>query len=170
MMEVVAKTLVKEAISIEENHSEVKMSEEQAEMLMVKALSKAQIISKTEELEKAKVSPKEMAMALLVEETELEQSTGLLEKEIDDLVAEVHEQEIEEEVLATPKILPEKMMKARINKAKMSPPKVSSEQVTRETGLEESNAVLGEVIVDEVADVEKERVDEFEIPRKKVEE
>merc|ERR1719341_3050901 len=144
MMEVVAKTLVKEAISIEENHSEVKMSEEQAEMLMVKALSKAQIISKTEELEEAKVSPKEMAMALLVEETELEQSTGLLEKEIDDIVAEVHEQKIEEEVLATPKILPEKLMKALINKAKkMNPPKVSSEEVTRETGLEESNAVLG---------------------------
>ena len=168
MMEVVAKTLAKEVISIEENHSEVKMSEEQAEMLMVKALSKAQIISKTEELEKAKVSPKEMAMALLVEETELEQSTGLLEKEIDDIVAEVHEQEIEEEVLATPKILPEKLMKAPTNKAKMNPPKVSSEEVTRETGLEESNAVLGEVIVDEVADVEKEHLDKFEIPRKKV--
>ena len=168
MMEVVAKTLAKEVISIEENHSEVKMSEEQAEMLMVKALSKAQIISKTEELEKAKVSPKEMAMALLVEETELEHSTGLLEKEIDDIVAEVHEQEIEEEVLATPKILPEKLMKALINKAKMNPPKVSSEEVTRETGLEESNAVLGEVIVDEVADVEKEHLDKFEIRRKKV--
>merc|ERR1719341_663571 len=168
MMEVVAKTLVKEAISIEENHSEVKMSEEQAEMLMVKALSKAQIISKTEELEKAKVSPKEMAMALLVEETELEQSTGLLEKEIDDIVAEVHKQEINEEVLATPKILPEKLMKALINKAKMNPPKVSSEQVTRETGLEGRNAFLGEVILDEVADVGRERLDKFEIPRKKV--
>ena len=50
------------------------MSEEQVEMLMVKALSKAQINPKTEELEEATVSPKEKTMALLVEETELEES------------------------------------------------------------------------------------------------
>merc|ERR1719430_263446 len=70
---------------------------------------------------------------------------------------------LEEELLATPEFLPGKLMKAKI-----APPKVSSEEVTRETGLEESNAVLGKVIVDEVADVEKERADKFEIPRKKL--
>ena len=57
MMEVVAKTLAKEVVPTEENHSGMEMSEKQAEVLMVKALTKAQINFKTEELEKAKVSP-----------------------------------------------------------------------------------------------------------------
>ena len=51
MMTAVAKTLAKEAISVKVNHSKLKMSEEEAELLMMKALTRASINHKTEELE-----------------------------------------------------------------------------------------------------------------------
>merc|ERR1719209_2921625 len=94
---------------------------------------------------------------------------AILEKGID----EVHEEEIEKELLDIPEILQRKLLVKALTKANINPTKVSSEQVARallskETDLEENKEVLGKIIVDKVAEVENKRVAEIEKLRKKL--
>merc|ERR1719209_2704975 len=94
---------------------------------------------------------------------------AILEKGID----EVHEEEIEKELLDIPEILQRKLLVKALTKANINPTKVSSEQVARallakETDLEENKEGLGKVIVDKVAEIEKKRVSEIEKLRKKL--
>merc|ERR1719209_2561834 len=94
---------------------------------------------------------------------------AILEKGID----EVHEEEIEKELLDIPEILQRKLLVKALTKANINPTKISSEQVARallskEKNLEENKEVLGKIIVDKVAEVEKKRVAEIEKLRKKL--
>ena len=173
VMYVVAKTLAKEVVSTEKNYSEVKMSEKQAEMLMVKALTKAQINPKTEELENAKVSPKEMAMALLVEETGLEESTTISGNSVDDVDTGMDEQEMEEKLLDVSEIPRKKLVVKALIEAKINPSmelddaKMSPKEMKMTKAELERSAIIVDAL-DAVAELERERVARLEMLRKKL--